>query len=55
MSGKRRGGLQNRSCTVELWNPHTGAILSTATVTATGGAVAVPIGSLSDDVALKIR
>jgi hypothetical protein len=48
------GGLLNRSYTVEVWSPYTGAILSTSQQTPVSGKISIAITNLTDDVAIKV-
>lgn len=48
------GGLLNESYKVEVWNTHTGQIISSQTQSASGGSLAIPL-SISKDVAVKIE
>jgi hypothetical protein len=47
------GNLLNRTYTVEVWDTHTGAIMSSTKQTALGGALSIQIQNLTDDVAIK--
>lgn len=48
------GGMQNGQYKIEYWNTYTGQVTSN-NVTVNGGSITVPVNSLSDDVAIKIR